>query len=234
MPPLLPPESLSLSLSLTRLCLRLLFLLESLVASFPPLSPPPLHVLRLASLRIQTRQPSTSTTSHRSTAKTSHFARDAEAAPDVWKRFLAFAHPLSLSLSSTFLQVYICMYIACLVPREGNPAWQMEISRPTCCQKCWRNALVSRTLRRDVYPFPFFVFFAREREWWWWWNVPSSVSCVLLEKEEWMWEGCVVFILGGLYFDREVGLDGARISSWLQISMRRIVQWRVDLLSCCT
>lgn len=52
----------SLSHSLTRLCLRFLFLLESLVASFPP---PLLSTFYEASLRIQTRQPSTSTTIHR-------------------------------------------------------------------------------------------------------------------------------------------------------------------------
>lgn len=75
--------SLSLSLSLTRLCLSFLFLLESLVASFPPPPPsPPLHVLR--SFPQDSDTPTFHIDDHPpSTAKTSHFARDAEAAPDV-------------------------------------------------------------------------------------------------------------------------------------------------------
>lgn len=133
MPPLLPPL-----LSLTRLCLRFLFLLESLVASFPP---PLLSTFYEASLRIQTRQPSTSTTIHRRRLRRLtllEMQRLRRMFENVFSPSPSFL--LSLSLSSTFLQVY--MYTARLVPREGNPAWQMEISRPTCCQKCWRNALV--------------------------------------------------------------------------------------------
>lgn len=136
-----------------------------------PSSPrfPPLHVFSWASLRIQTRQPSTSTTIHRQrlrhlTLLEMHRLR---------RMFENVFSPLGSSLSIRFSPLSLFLSLSFILRQRflaGILSWQMEISRPACCQKCWRNALVFHPVAaswipcHDVYPpttacVPFFVLF---------------------------------------------------------------------------
>lgn len=166
----------SLSLSYASLCLRPSF------SRWNPSLPrfhPLLSTFYEASLRIQTRQPSTSTTIHRRRLR-----RLTLLEMQRLRRMFENVFSPSFLLSLSFLRVYIYVYSP-RVPREGNPAWQMEISRPTCCQKCWRNALVFHPVanvegRRLSHPS-----LSSSRGM----MMERSPSCVSLEKEEWMREG---------------------------------------------
>lgn len=123
---LLPPRSTCLPFSLS------LFLLHaSVLASFSCWNPslPRFHLPLLpllstfyeASLRIQTRQPSTSTTIHRRRLRRLtllEMQRLRRMFENVFSPSPSF--PLSLSLFHFSPSIY--MYIARLVPREGNPA----------------------------------------------------------------------------------------------------------------
>lgn len=184
MPPLLPPL-----LSLTRLCLRFLFLLESLVASFPP---PLLSTFYEASLRIQTRQPSTSTTIHRRRLRRLtllEMQRLRRMFENVFSPSPSFL--LSLSLSLPLFSRYICIPLASF-PGKATPRDRWK-SRDRLAARNVDEMLscssLSRTLRGDVYPT--LLCLLRAGTWMMMERSPSSVSCVLLKKEEWMWEGFV-------------------------------------------
>lgn len=113
---LLPPTvdvPLPLSLSLTRLCLRPSF------SRWNPSLPrfhPLLSTFYEASLRIQTRQPSTSTTIHRRRLR-----RLTLLEMQRLRRMFENVFSPSFLLSLSFLRVYIYVYSP-RVPREGNPA----------------------------------------------------------------------------------------------------------------
>lgn len=179
MPPLLPPL-----LSLTRLCLRFLFLLESLVASFPP---PLLSTFYEASLRIQTRQPSTSTTIHRRRLRRLtllEMQRLRRMFENVFSPSPSFL--LSLSLSLPLFSRYICIPLASF-PGKATPRDRWK-SRDRLAARNVDEMLscssLSRTLRGDVYPT--LLCLLRAGTWMMMERSPSSVSCVLLKKEEWM------------------------------------------------
>lgn len=158
---LLPPTvdvPLPLSLSLTRLCLRPSF------SRWNPSLPrfhPLLSTFYEASLRIQTRQPSTSTTIHRRRLRRLTLL-EMQRLRRMFENVFSPSFLLSLSLFSPGIYIYV---YSPRVPREGNPAMTdgnlatdllpemlTKCSRVPPCRERWGATFIP----------PFFVFFARD------------------------------------------------------------------------
>lgn len=153
----------SLSLSLTRLCLRPSF------SRWNPSLPrfhPLLSTFYEASLRIQTRQPSTSTTIHRRRLRRLTLL-EMQRLRRMFENVFSPSFLLSLSLS--FLRVYIYMYTRLAFPGKATPRDRWK-SRDRLAARNVDEMLscstLSRTLRGDVYPTLLCLLRAG-----WWWNV---------------------------------------------------------------